>query len=118
MRRRQPSAVTPSNATTSTIRNNTRKMPNRSFDTLAAPAATLVKPSTPATMAINAKQDLTRSDGHEGAEERLGLRLSKAVLEGLAAWARAERRSTAGQGRVLIEQAVTARLDRLALTRR
>ncbi len=51
-------------------------------------------------------------------EERLGLRLSKDILEGLAAWARSENRSTAAQGRFLIEQAVAARLDRLALTRR
>jgi hypothetical protein len=52
------------------------------------------------------------------AEVRLGLRLSKEALEGLAAWAPAENRSPAAQGRFLIEQAVAARGDRLALTRR
>ena len=52
------------------------------------------------------------------AEVRLGLRLSKETLDGLAAWARAENRTPAAQGRFLIEQAVAARGDRLALTRR
>jgi hypothetical protein len=60
-------------------------------------------------------KDATRD--HE-VEERLGLRLTKEISEGLAAWARAESRSPAAQGRFLIEQAVAARLDRLALTRR
>jgi len=60
----------------------------------------------------------TRTNGSFAAEVRLGLRLSKETLEGLAAWARAENRSPAAQGRFLIEQAVAARGDRLALTRR
>ena len=52
------------------------------------------------------------------AEVRLGLRLSEEILAGLAAWARTEGRSTEAQGRLLIEHAVAARIDRLGITRR
>ena len=41
--------------------------------------------------------------------ERVTLYISQDTLEGLAAWARADGRTTAEQGRHLIEQAVTAR---------
>jgi len=51
-------------------------------------------------------------------EARLSIHFAEATLDALAAWARAEGRSTPAQARFLIEQAVVGRLDRLALTRR
>ena len=51
-------------------------------------------------------------------DTRLSIVFSEGTLDALAAWARAEGRSTPAQGRFLIEQAVMARGDRLALTRR
>jgi hypothetical protein len=76
-------------------------------------------PAGEITMAIAKTRTNGSLRGSMGAAEvRLGLRLSKETLEGLAAWARAENRSPAAQGRLLIEQAVAAREDRLALTRR
>ena len=69
-------------------------------------------------MAITKSRTMDRSGQMLAVEVRLGLRLSKQTLEGLTAWARAEIRSPAAQGRFLIEQAVAARGDRLALTRR
>jgi hypothetical protein len=49
---------------------------------------------------------------------QLTIHVAKETLDGLAAWARAEGRSISAQARHLIEQAVAARGDRLALTRR
>ncbi len=70
------------------------------------------------TMATAKTRTMNRPGQTRAAEVRLGLKLSKETLEGLAAWARMENRSPAAQGRLLIEQAVAARGDRLALTRR
>jgi len=69
-------------------------------------------------MAINRKRATGRLNQGRVPEVRLGLRLSEETQQGLAAWARADGRSTEAQGRFLIEQAVMARGDRLALTRR
>ena len=52
------------------------------------------------------------------AEVRLQVRLPAELFEVLEAWARVEGRSAADQGRFLLEQAVEARRDRLAITRR
>ena len=56
--------------------------------------------------------------GQPEIDGRLALRLPDEILEGLAAWARAENRSTPAQAGHLLEQLVAARMDRLALTRR
>ena len=49
---------------------------------------------------------------------RLQVRLPDELFEVLEAWARVEGPSTADQGRFLLQQAVEARRDRLAITRR
>jgi hypothetical protein len=61
----------------------------------------------------------TRRSGQETASDlRVTIRFAPDTLEALAAWARADGRTPAAQARFLIEQAVGAREDRLALTRR
>ena len=69
-------------------------------------------------MPINKKPATGRETGKSSGDTRLSIVFAKETLDGLAAWARAEGRSTPAQGRFLIEQAVMARGDRLALTRR
>lgn len=51
-------------------------------------------------------------------DARLNIRIAEDMLDALGAWARADGRTTEALGRYLIEQAVMARGDRLALTRR
>ena len=69
-------------------------------------------------MATNVKSATGRGVRKPARDTRLSIVFAEDILDALAAWARAEGRSTAAQGRFLIEQAVTARGDRLALTRR
>jgi hypothetical protein len=70
------------------------------------------------TMATNVKPATGRDVRKSTRDVRLSIVFSEDTLDALAAWARAEGRSTPAQGRFLIEQAVMARRDRLALTRR
>ena len=69
-------------------------------------------------MATNVKSATGREVRKLARDTRLSIVFAEDILNALAAWARAEGRSTAAQGRFLIEQAVAARGDRLALTRR
>jgi hypothetical protein len=70
------------------------------------------------TIATKTKQSRGGSDKERLSDVRVTIRFGRDTLEALAAWARAEGRTTAAQGRYLLEQAVAARADRLALTRR
>ena len=69
-------------------------------------------------MAIKVGRNNSRAAQEHPSDLRVTIRFDRDTLDGLAAWARAENRSPAAQGRFLLEQAVTARGDRLALTRR
>jgi hypothetical protein len=69
-------------------------------------------------MTTNVKSATRREVRKSARDTRLSIVFAEDILNALAAWARTEGRSTAAQGRFLIEQAVTARRDRLTLTRR
>ena len=69
-------------------------------------------------MAINKKPATGRETGKSSGDTRLSIVFAKETLDGLAAWARAEGRSTQAQVRFLIEQAVGAHEARMAMTRR
>jgi hypothetical protein len=69
-------------------------------------------------LAIFASPSMGRSGQKHPSDVRVTIRFATDTLEALAAWARFEGRTTAAQGRFLLEQAIAARTDRLALTRR
>jgi hypothetical protein len=69
-------------------------------------------------MEVKMRRPVGGKASESGREPRLNIHFAEATLDALAAWARAEGRSTPAQARFLIEQAVMGRLDRLALTRR
>lgn len=69
-------------------------------------------------MATMNKGRLRQSAQDGPSDPRVTIRFSPDIQKALAAWARTEGRSLAEQARLLVEQAVVAREDRLALTRR
>ncbi len=69
-------------------------------------------------MATKTKRSTGRSDQNTPSDLRMTIRLAPDTLEALAAWARTEGRTPADQARLLLEQVIAARGDRLALTRR
>ncbi len=75
-------------------------------------------PGEKINMAINKKLATGRDAGKSPGDTRLSIVFAKETLNGLAAWARAEGRSTPAQVRFLIEQAVGAHGARMAMTRR
>ncbi|NQW47283.1 MAG: hypothetical protein HQ464_05885 [Planctomycetes bacterium] len=68
--------------------------------------------------ATGKKHATGRETGKSSGDTRLSIVFAKETLDGLAAWARAEGRSTQAQVRFLIEQAVGAHEARMAMTRR
>jgi hypothetical protein len=69
-------------------------------------------------MTIKAKRGLGRAVQERGLDARLTIQLAKETLESLAAWARADGRTTSALVRHLIEEALVAHRARLAMTRR
>lgn len=84
-------------------------------ETSSSPTLT---PGEKINMAINRKP-VTRPEAGKSTEDtRLSIVFAKETLDGLAAWARAEGRSTQAQVRFLIEQALGVHEARMAMTRR
>jgi hypothetical protein len=69
-------------------------------------------------MTIKVKRGPGGAVQKRGLEARLTIQLAKGTLESLAAWARADGRTTSALVRHLIEEALAAHGARLAMTRR